>query len=197
MIMSSMSRACSTEWCVLQLWSLQNTNRKPLPEVQPSGQRQKWPKRPRGQQWRRQYLRNKARPWWLLAVVNLKEENLRWGKSIFSVVPQPWRQGPSDADASEYSMPYLPVTSNCRQLFYRDVVTRSYTTVPVAAFSLPFLSIFTNLEVQERYLPIIRGAGAPFPCISRHFNHWLLNVNRKSYVACRLWWWSVSHNHRK
>jgi len=34
----------------------------------------------------------------------------------------------------------------------------SYTTVPVA-FRLPILSIFTNLEAQVRYLPIIKGAG--------------------------------------
>jgi len=41
------------------------------------------------------------------------------------------------------------------------------------AFRLPFLCIFTNLKVQERYLPIIRGAGTPFPCVPRHFNHCL------------------------
>jgi len=34
----------------------------------------------------------------------------------------------------------------------------SYTTVPVA-FRLPILCIFTNLEAQVRYLPIIKGAG--------------------------------------
>ena len=32
--------------------------------------------------------------------------------------------------------------------------------------------MFTNLELQERYLPIIRGAGTPFPCVPRHFNHY-------------------------
>jgi len=31
-------------------------------------------------------------------------------------------------------------------------------------FRLPLLCIFTNLEVRKRYLPIIRGAGTPFPC---------------------------------
>jgi len=36
--------------------------------------------------------------------------------------------------------------------------TLSYTTVPVAS-RLPLLCIFTNLEVQGRYLPIIRGTG--------------------------------------
>jgi len=36
------------------------------------------------------------------------------------------------------------------QLFCTYVVIWSYTTVPVA-FRLPFLSIFRNLEVQERY----------------------------------------------
>ena len=30
---------------------------------------------------------------------------------------------------------------------------------------LQFLCIFTNLEVAERYLPIIRGAGTPFHCV--------------------------------
>ena len=41
------------------------------------------------------------------------------------------------------------------------------------AFRLPFLCIFTNLEVglQERYLPIIRGAWTPSPCVPSHFNH--------------------------
>ena len=32
----------------------------------------------------------------------------RRGNSVFSVGPQPRGQGPSDADAGEYSMPYLP-----------------------------------------------------------------------------------------
>jgi len=54
-------------------------------------------------------------------------------------------------------MPYLPAASNCRQLACTDVVVWSHTTVPVA-FRLQFLCICTNLEVQERYLPIIRGA---------------------------------------
>jgi len=27
-------------------------------------------------------------------------------------------------------------------------------------------------EVQKRYLPIIRGARTPFPCVPRHFYHW-------------------------
>jgi len=55
-------------------------------------------------------------------------------------------------------MPYLPAASNCRQLTCTDVVIWSYTPVPVA-FRLPFLCICTNVEVQERYLPIIRVAG--------------------------------------
>jgi len=41
-------------------------------------------------------------------------------------------------------MPYLPATSNCRQLFCTEVVIWSYTTVPVA-FHLPFLCIFYEL----------------------------------------------------
>jgi len=49
---------------------------------------------------------------------------------------------------------YLPETSNYRQLFCTDAVICLYTTVPVA-FRLPFLCIFTTLEVPERYLPII------------------------------------------
>jgi len=51
--------------------------------------------------------------------------------------------------------------------YFADVIW-SYTTVPVA-FGLPFLCICTNMEeeVQERYLPIIRGAGTPFPCHSQ------------------------------
>ena len=61
-------------------------------------------------------------------------------------------------------MPYLPASSNCRQLFCTDVVIWSYTTVPVA-FRLPFMCIFTKLAVQERYLPMIRVAGTPLPCV--------------------------------
>ena len=57
-----------------------------------------------------------------------------WGEGTpFSAcAPQPWGHGPSDVDASEYSMPYLLATSDCRQLFCTDVVIWSYTTVPVA-----------------------------------------------------------------
>jgi len=94
----------------------------------------------------------------------VKVENLRWGNSIFSVGPQPRGQGPSDADASEYSMPYLPATSNCYQLFCTDVVVCNCSVSPTV------LCISTNLEMQERCLPIIRGAGTPFPCVPRHFN---------------------------
>ena len=101
----------------------------------------------------------------------VKVENLRWGNSIFSMGPPAIRHGPSGADASEYLMPYLPAISNCRQ-FCTDVVIWSYSTVPVA-FCLPFLCIFINLEMQERYLPIIRGAGTLFRCVPRHFNHWM------------------------
>ena len=60
----------------------------------------------------------------------------------FSVGPQPCGQGPSDADASEYLMPYLPsffsqsvlvlsATGNCHRLFCTDVVIWSYITVLV------------------------------------------------------------------
>ena len=54
---------------------------------------------------------------------------------------------------------------------------------------LPFLCIFTNLELQKRYLPIIRGAGTPFPCILRHFNQFITNAPLKMhpYIA-----WSVT-----
>jgi len=45
------------------------------------------------------------------------------------------------------------------------------TAVPVA-FRLQFLCIIMNLEVQEQYLPTIRGAGTPLPCVPTHFNHW-------------------------
>ena len=78
----------------------------------------------------------------------------------FSMGSQPWWQGQSDADASEYSMTYFTATSDCRQLLCTDVVIWSDTTVPVA-FWPPFLFIFTNSEMQERYLPIIRDAGMP------------------------------------
>ena len=55
--------------------------------------------------------------------------------------------------------------------FCTDVAVWSYTTVPVA-FRLPLLCILTNLEMQERYLPIIGDAETPFRGVPRHFNHW-------------------------
>ena len=67
------------------------------------------------------------------------------------------------------------------QLFSTNVVIWSYTTVPVA-FRLPFLCIF--MEVQERYLPIIRGAGMRFPCVSKHFNHCLWATRGIMFSAC-------------
>ena len=83
---------------------------------------------------------NLNRPQWLKWKI--------WGEGTpFSAcAPQPWGHGPSDVDAGEYSMPYLLATSDCRQLFCTDVPP----TVPV--------HFFTNLELQERYLPINRGA---------------------------------------
>ena len=44
---------------------------------------------------------------------------------------------------------------------------------------IPFLCIFTNLELQERYLPIVRGTGTPFPCVPRHFNQFITNAALK------------------
>ena len=87
-----------------------------------------------------------------------------------------WGQSPPGADASDYSMPYLPyffsictcvllVISYCAQM----LSFWSYTTVPVA-FHLPLLCIFTKFEVQERNLPITSGAVTPFPCVARHYN---------------------------
>jgi len=84
----------------------------------------------------------------------VKVENVRRGNSIFSV-PRPRRRGPSDADASEYSMPHLPVffsictcvilmirsrccepaTNNYRHLFYTDVVIWSYTLLKIYSLS--------------------------------------------------------------
>jgi len=73
---------------------------------------------------------------------------------------------------------YLRLLMISRQLFCTDVtyvVVWSHTTVPLA-FHLPFLCVFTNSEVEERYLKIIRDAGTPFPCVPRHFNHCLFAV---------------------
>ena len=84
----------------------------------------------------------------------VKVENVRRGNSIFSV-PRPRQRGPSDADASEYSMPHLPVffsictcvllmirsrrcepvASNYRHLFYTDVVIWSYTLLKIYSLS--------------------------------------------------------------
>jgi len=100
-------------------------------------------------------------------------------KLHFQRGPLNFSVGPSDVDASEYSMPYLPFffsICTCILLiikYFAQVLSfgrRPYTTVPVA-FRLPFLSIFTNLEEQECYLPIISGAGTPFPCVPKHSNH--------------------------
>jgi len=81
------------------------------------------------------------------------------------VGPQPRGQGPSNADASEYSMPYLPATSSCRQYFSQMyLVVGLYTT-----FRLPFLCIFYELGgsmLQERRSPAPQGTlttGLPFP----------------------------------
>ena len=48
----------------------------------------------------------------------------------------------------------------------RKSVPGGWATVGETSFpkSIPFLCICTNLEMQERCLPIIRGAGMPFPC---------------------------------
>ena len=62
----------------------------------------------------------------------------------FQLGPPAMSAGPSHADASEYSIRYLPATSNCRQLFCTDVVIWSYTAVP-AAFRLPFLCIWPGI----------------------------------------------------
>jgi len=62
-----------------------------------------------------------------------------------------------------FSFVVLPATSNCRQLFCTDVVNWSYTTVPLCSVPTTVPVHFTNLKVQKRYLPIIRGAGTPFP----------------------------------
>ena len=74
------------------------------------------------------------------------------------------------------------------QLLCTDVVICLYTTVPVT-FRLPFLCIFTNLEVKERYLPTIRCAGTPFPCVPRNFNHCphqlIVHSSRAGHVAPR------------
>jgi len=120
----------------------------------------------------------------------VKEENLRWGNSIFSMDPQPRGRGPPDTNASEYSTPYLPATSNCRQLFCTRVVVRSYTTVPVA-FRLPLLCILwtwrwrndicQESEVQERRSLASRG----------HFNHCYYGLTSWEFpsvisVSCRL-----------
>ena len=52
--------------------------------------------------------------------------------------------------------------------WYESVV---FTTLFVA-FRLPILCIFTKLEMQERYWPIITKCRNAVPCVPRHFNHW-------------------------
>ena len=102
----------------------------------------------------------------------MRELHFQRGPLNFNMGPQPWEQGPSYADASEYSMPYLP--------FFFSVCTY-----------VAFLCIFTNLELQERYLSIIRGAGTPLPCVPGNFNQWM-----RPSVADVAWcvWLSAGHN---
>jgi len=79
--------------------------------------------------------------------------------------PQPRGQGPSDADASEYSMPYLSFFfSVCTCVVFTYSKHMRCHRRP----SLRSCAFFMNLE---RYLPKMRGAGTPFPCVPTHFNH--------------------------
>ena len=75
------------------------------------------------------------------------------------------------------------VLPSSHQLFCMGVVIWSYTTVPTA-FRPQFLCVFTNFEVHERYLPIIRGAGAPFPCFPRHCN---FHEAVQEHLTCKVW----------
>jgi len=44
-----------------------------------------------------------------------------------------------------------------------------------------------NLEVQERYLSIIEGAGTPFPYVPRHFNHWTQVIDARLCISPKVW----------
>jgi len=55
---------------------------------------------------------------------------------------------------------------------------------------------FTNLAVQDRYLPITRGAGTPFSCVPVHFNHWLAVSSREiSTERAPTCWWRERGQH--
>ena len=52
-------------------------------------------------------------------------------------------------------MPYLPATSNCRQLFCTEVVIWSYTTVPVHFYELGGAgTLFANNQVYRNAVPL-------------------------------------------
>jgi len=113
----------------------------------------------------------------------------------YSVGPQP-----SDADASEYSMLYLPFFFQictcvllmiryskhiqcqrrpslqfcCVSLHYKYHTSRCHLVVYSRSCSVPPnvpVHFFTKLEVQEPKLPVVRGAGTRFRCVPRHYNH--------------------------
>jgi len=44
-----------------------------------------------------------------------------------------------------------------------------------------------NLEVRERYLSIIEGAGTPFPYVPRHFNHWTQVIDARLCISPKVW----------
>ena len=87
---------------------------------------------------------------------------LRWVNSVFSVGHQPRGQGPPDADASEYSIPYLPATSNCRQLFctrccHLVVCKRSCSVLLYIRYTVPVH--FYEFAQEQRTIA--------FPCLPK------------------------------
>jgi len=44
-------------------------------------------------------------------------------------------------------------------------------------------SLFMKLEVWERWISIMGGAGTAFPCVQRHFKHWFT-----WWVGCYIWY---------
>ena len=105
----------------------------------------------------------------------VKVENLEWGNSIFSVSLQPWRQGPSDAAASEYLMPYLPFffsVCTCVSLIIRlwsSIILHRCCHLVVYNCSVPPTVPVHCYELGGTGTLIANYQGTPFDCV--HFNH--------------------------
>ena len=112
---------------------------------------------------------------WLFTVI--KVENLRRGNSIFSVAPS------HEGRAHQVLMRMNIQCHICLQQatvvsdLAQNVVIWSYTTVPVAFRHSRSCAFVRTWRYRNAELPTIGGAGTPFPCVPRQFNHWLFTCS--------------------